>query len=296
MPGRDLVLALPRSESLPPLRRLVLRACSLRQPRSSAAVADCWVFVERQQVRRFGGASEAMASSTAACTPSRCKRFVLARAVRPSTTPAPKAWSAARIRSDESRCLRSVSANRQWTPGDLDIFDTGPARRLLHRKEQFLAFLAGQEFRFVHGVQSILAALPILNVAESRWARAVSSPHHLLGLAFAAVRDAPQRPMFTARDGVAAIPELGRDAAVRRVLQHADTLAARDLPRRSHSRTGSCTVCRRWTSCDWSPCRCRRYRTLHRGTVRPASRLTLVMRISGSRAHPSARIVPLERG
>src|SRR5258707_90699 len=47
-----------------------------------------------------------------------------------------------------------------------------------------------------------------LNLAESRGAGSVSCPHHLLGLALAAVGRAPKRPVLRARDGRAGIPEL----------------------------------------------------------------------------------------
>src|SRR6266478_653570 len=69
-----------------------------------------------------------------------------------------------------------------------------------------------------------------LDVAKSRGTRAVARAHHLLGLALAAIRRAPKRPVLGARDGSAGIPELGADAAITGIFQHADTLAVADLP------------------------------------------------------------------
>ena len=54
----------------------------------------------------------------------------------------------------------------------------------------------------------------------------MTGAHHLFRLALAAVRSAPQRPVIARADGVAGIPELRGDAAVARILQHADALAA----------------------------------------------------------------------
>src|ERR1017187_841503 len=71
---------------------------------------------------------------------------------------------------------------------------------------------------------------PDFDFAEARGAGAVAGAHHLLGLAFAAIGNAPQRPVFAAGDGRAGVPKLGGDAAVAGVLQHADALAVTHLP------------------------------------------------------------------
>src|SRR5574340_383990 len=69
-----------------------------------------------------------------------------------------------------------------------------------------------------------------LDAAEACGAGAVPRPHHLFRLAFAAVGNAPERPVFGPGDGRACIPELCGNATVARVLQHAYTLSAADLP------------------------------------------------------------------
>src|ERR1039458_5599100 len=71
---------------------------------------------------------------------------------------------------------------------------------------------------------------PDFDFVEARGAGSVAGAHHLLGLALAAIGDPPQRPVFGSRDGLAGVPELGRDAAVAGVLQHADALAPTHLP------------------------------------------------------------------
>src|SRR5271157_1320559 len=71
---------------------------------------------------------------------------------------------------------------------------------------------------------------PDFDLVETRRAGSVAGAHHLLGLAFAAIGNAPQRPVLGSRDGRAGVPELGRDAAVAGVLQHADALAVTHLP------------------------------------------------------------------
>src|SRR6058998_1316196 len=47
-----------------------------------------------------------------------------------------------------------------------------------------------------------------LDSAETRGAGSVAGAHHLLGLSFAAVGRAPQRPVLRAGDGGAGIPKL----------------------------------------------------------------------------------------
>src|SRR5882672_7508807 len=71
---------------------------------------------------------------------------------------------------------------------------------------------------------------PDLDLAEARRAGSVAGAHHLFGLALAAVGNSPQSPVLATGDGVARIPEFGRDAAVAGVLEHADALAVTDLP------------------------------------------------------------------
>src|SRR5437588_10869396 len=77
---------------------------------------------------------------------------------------------------------------------------------------------------------SLRIRAPDFNLAETRRAGAVARAHHLLGRPLAAIRDAPQRPMFGAGDGDAGVPELGRNAAVTRVLEHARAPAVPNLP------------------------------------------------------------------
>src|SRR5947207_2711682 len=71
---------------------------------------------------------------------------------------------------------------------------------------------------------------PDLDLVEARGTRAVPRPHHLLRLAFAAVRHSPQGPVIAAGDGRAGIPEFGRNPAVAGVLEHPAALAMLDLP------------------------------------------------------------------
>src|ERR1035438_8516627 len=71
---------------------------------------------------------------------------------------------------------------------------------------------------------------PDFDFVETRGAGAVAGAHHLLGLAFAAIGDAPKRPVWVPGDGLASVPELGRDAAIAGVLQHAHALAVAHLP------------------------------------------------------------------
>src|ERR1043166_2701464 len=71
---------------------------------------------------------------------------------------------------------------------------------------------------------------PDLDLAKTRRARAVAGAHHLLGLPLAAVGNTPQGPMPAVRDGDALVPELGGDAAVAGILQHAHAAAVVDLP------------------------------------------------------------------
>src|SRR5580658_3279850 len=77
---------------------------------------------------------------------------------------------------------------------------------------------------------SISISAPDLDAAETRRTRAVAGTHDLLRLALAAVGRAPQHPMIGSGDGCAGVPELRSDAAVTRILQHADALSVTDLP------------------------------------------------------------------
>src|ERR1700678_1834517 len=69
-----------------------------------------------------------------------------------------------------------------------------------------------------------------LDAAETRGACAVAGPHDLLRLPLAAVGRAPQHPMLRSGDGRASVPKFRRDAAVARILQHADALTLANLP------------------------------------------------------------------
>src|SRR5579864_708981 len=69
-----------------------------------------------------------------------------------------------------------------------------------------------------------------LDVAESRGAGAVAGADHLLGLALAAVGYAPEDPVIAVGDGLAGVPELGGDAAVSGILEHAAAPTILDLP------------------------------------------------------------------
>src|SRR5580700_2987857 len=69
-----------------------------------------------------------------------------------------------------------------------------------------------------------------LDPTKPRRRRTVPRAHHLLRLALAAIRSAPKRPFISRADGVQRIPELGRNAGIRRILHHADALTMLDLP------------------------------------------------------------------
>src|SRR5580704_15000017 len=81
-----------------------------------------------------------------------------------------------------------------------------------------------------HRAASISISASDLYAGEARGTGAVAGAHDLLRLALAAVGRAPQRPVFRSGDGRARVPELCRDAAVARILQHADALSMADLP------------------------------------------------------------------
>src|SRR5205085_5086389 len=68
------------------------------------------------------------------------------------------------------------------------------------------------------------------HIAESCGRSAMAGAHHLLGLAFAAIGRTPQGPSIARADGVHGVPEIGGDAGVRRILEHASEFAVLDLP------------------------------------------------------------------
>ena len=69
-----------------------------------------------------------------------------------------------------------------------------------------------------------------LHIAESCGRSAMAGAHHLLGLALAAIGRTPQGPSIARADGVHGVPEIGGDAGVRRILEHAAESAVFDLP------------------------------------------------------------------
>src|ERR1700728_1551802 len=71
---------------------------------------------------------------------------------------------------------------------------------------------------------------PNFDAAEARGAGAVAGAHDLFRLPLAAIRRAPEHPMFGPGDGRARVPELRADSAVTRILQHAYALAVANLP------------------------------------------------------------------
>src|SRR5271163_2195379 len=69
-----------------------------------------------------------------------------------------------------------------------------------------------------------------LYIAKPCRGRAMSRSHHLLGLAFPAVRGAPHYPLISRADRVHRVPKLRRNSRVRRVLQHSGALAVLNFP------------------------------------------------------------------
>ena len=58
----------------------------------------------------------------------------------------------------------------------------------------------------------------------------MAGSHCLHGLALAAIRSAPKRPIVARADGVAAIPKFGGDPAITGIFEHARFLAVLDVP------------------------------------------------------------------
>src|SRR5271169_1823967 len=84
--------------------------------------------------------------------------------------------------------------------------------------------------RFARGRHLFREGDSNFDVPEARRRRAVARAHRLHGLALAAIRRAPERPVIARANGVATIPEFGGDAAVAGILDHAVFFAAFDLP------------------------------------------------------------------
>jgi alpha-D-ribose 1-methylphosphonate 5-triphosphate synthase subunit PhnG len=110
------------------------------------------------------------------------------------------------------------SASTSETPSDFAACCTTPNK---------LAAAFGQRLR--KPFQPAYAA-PTLML----WKRAGLAPWPVpitcSGCPFAAIRNAPKHPMIAIGDGRAGVPELGGDAAIRWILQHANALAVLDLP------------------------------------------------------------------
>src|SRR6267154_6534570 len=60
--------------------------------------------------------------------------------------------------------------------------------------------------------------------------RAMACAHHLLRLAFSAIRSTPECPLIARANCVQRIPKFCRDSGIRRILHHAHTFAVLDLP------------------------------------------------------------------
>src|ERR1700722_6429308 len=121
---------------------------------------------------------------------------LLAKRVRAAQC-APKRASTSEIPKDAATCCTVPKSSRNW------------CRSLLRSSG-----IRGSHF----------------DVVEARGTCAVAGADHLLGLSLAAIRHAPQHPMIAIGDGRAGIPELGGDAAVGRILEHANAPAVLDLP------------------------------------------------------------------
>ena len=94
------------------------------------------------------------------------------------------------------------------------------------------------------------------DLPKPRRRRAMACAHHLLRLAFAAIRRAPERPLVARADRIQRIPELGRDAGIRRILHHAHALAVLDLPTDLAAELKVVSTYRRSTRSGWSASGC----------------------------------------
>ena len=119
---------------------------------------------------------------------------------------------------------KRVSASAMCVEDGFDFGNTERSGGLLHDRKKLAAALFGQESSIR---MSTRIGGPNLYVAKARRAGAVPGTHHLFGLAFAAVGNAPKRPMIAVGDGRAAIPEFGGDAAIGGILEHAHAFPPR---------------------------------------------------------------------
>src|SRR6266568_7585307 len=117
------------------------------------------------------------------------------------------------------RCAPKM-ASTSCTPKDL------AARWTLPKSSRHLSIVKTGEVSDSTGI-----SCPDLDIVETRRAGAMPGPDHLLRLALAAIRNAPEHPMIAVGDGLAGVPELGCDAAIGWILEHAGALAIANLPR-----------------------------------------------------------------
>src|SRR3989338_3037619 len=147
---------------------------------------------------------------------SRSVLFVVARAVRPSTTALTETWMPSSATFWWMVLLAKRVRADWWVSSKTSVSSAPLALRTTSKISRARASLSiGDSDK---------------HVAEARLGGPVAGPHGLHGLALAAVGRAPERPVAAVADGVARVPELGGDAAVRGVLDHAGFLAALDLP------------------------------------------------------------------
>src|SRR5258707_3652690 len=100
------------------------------------------------------------------------------------------------------RCAPKM-ASTSGTPKDF------AARWTLPKSSRHLSIVKTGELSDSTGISR-----PDFNIAETRRAGTMPGPDHLLRLALAAIRNAPQHPMIAVGDGLARIPELGCNAAI----------------------------------------------------------------------------------
>src|SRR5947207_866441 len=89
--------------------------------------------------------------------------------------------------------------------------------RMTSRSETPWARAASRAISKMRG-NSLRIGGPDFYFLEARGGGAVAGAHDLLGLAFAAVGDAPEGPVVAAGDGRAGVPKLSGDAAVAGIL------------------------------------------------------------------------------